>query len=188
MKTVRHHRAGFTLIELMMVVAIMIIACAMAFPAISTALHRAPLTQAVMDMTEGCRKARALAILQDHPMELDIFSDGRLLVASAQLGAADNIEAAPPPQSHNSAIASASAEVEPPKPLAGGGFSAQLPDTVAVELIDVNFVDYMGADLARVRFYPNGTCDEFTVVLKKDNERRKISLEVVTGLSQVDAM
>jgi prepilin-type N-terminal cleavage/methylation domain-containing protein len=188
MKSARNHRAGFTLIELMMVVAIMIVCVAMAFPAISTALHRAPLTQAVMDMTEGCRKARALAILQDHPMELDIFADGRIQVATAQLGDDGNAEAAPPAPAAQNSVAAAAAEVEPPKQPAGGGFSAQLPDTVGVELIDVNFTDYMGADVARVRFYPNGTCDEFTVVLKKDNERRKITLEVVTGLAQVDAM
>jgi hypothetical protein len=180
-------RAAFTLIELMMVVAIMMIAIVMSYPAISSALHRQPFTQAVMDMTEGCRKARAIAILQDRPMELDIYADGRLDVAPAQIGDYGDSPAPAPPPPANSATARAAAEIEP-KASATSGFSAQLPDTVGIEMLDVNFVDFMGSDVARVRFYPNGTSDEFTVILKHDGERRKITLEVVTGLAKVDVL
>jgi hypothetical protein len=38
-----------------------------------------------------------------------------------------------------------------------------------------------------VRFYPNGTCDEFTIVIVSDrNEKRIISLDIVTSLADVD--
>jgi hypothetical protein len=38
-----------------------------------------------------------------------------------------------------------------------------------------------------VRFFPNGTCDEMTLVLRSDkNEWRTISLEVTTGLASVE--
>ena len=38
--------------------------------------------------------------------------------------------------------------------------------------------------MAEVRFYPNGTCDELTLVLLSERqERRNIWLEVVTGLA-----
>jgi prepilin-type N-terminal cleavage/methylation domain-containing protein len=189
MKCARDNRSAFTLIELMMVVAIMGICLAFGIPAISNMVHRAPLTQAVMDVTEGCRKARAIAILRDQPMEMLIYSDGRIQVSAAQIAAvADANGSVAPPPAKNTVMAAAAAEVNPPPHPQSDGFSAQLADTVAVELIDVNFVDYMGADVARVRFYPNGTSDEFTMVLKKDNERRKISLEVVTGLARVEAL
>jgi prepilin-type N-terminal cleavage/methylation domain-containing protein len=191
MKSARDNRSAFTLIELMMVVAIMGICLAFGIPAISNMVHRAPLTQAVVDVTEACRKARAIAILRDQPMEMLIYSDGRIQVSAAQTAAVADANAdgsvAPPP-AKNTVLAAAAAEANPPPHPQSDGFSAQLSDTVAVELIDVNFVDYMGADVARVRFYPNGTSDEFTMVLKKDNERRKISLEVVTGLAQVEAL
>ncbi len=37
-----------------------------------------------------------------------------------------------------------------------------------------------------VNFYPNGTCDELTIILRSDqNEWRKLSLEVTTALSTV---
>ena len=32
-------------------------------------------------------------------------------------------------------------------------------------MLDVNFAEYKEADVARVRFYPNGTSYEFTMVI-----------------------
>ena len=29
-------------------------------------------------------------------------------------------------------------------------------------MLDINLTEYKDADVARVRFYPNGTCDELT--------------------------
>jgi prepilin-type N-terminal cleavage/methylation domain-containing protein len=67
------------------------------------------------------------------------------------------------------------------------GFSGQLPDNVNFEMLDVNFVEFKEWDAARVRFYPNGTCDEMTLVLRSDkNEYRLISLEITTGLASVE--
>jgi hypothetical protein len=58
---------------------------------------------------------------------------------------------------------------------------------IAVELLDVNFVNQMEFPEARVRFYPNGTSDEFTTILLWNRRTRaKISLEVVTGLADVE--
>jgi len=51
-------------------------------------------------------------------------------------------------------------------------------------MLAVNFVEYKDAGEARVHFYPNGTCDDFTLILRSDQgEWRKISLEVATGLA-----
>jgi hypothetical protein len=69
----------------------------------------------------------------------------------------------------------------------GGSFSAKLADRIQIKLLDVNFIDYTEAEMAAVRFFPNGTCDEFTIVLVDDQDAwRKISLEVVTGLVDVE--
>jgi hypothetical protein len=38
---------------------------------------------------------------------------------------------------------------------------------------------------ARVRFFPNGTCDEFTVILSSATAEQQVSLDVVTGLADV---
>jgi hypothetical protein len=43
-------------------------------------------------------------------------------------------------------------------------------------------------DYARVRFFPNGTCDELTLILLAEGgERREITLEVTTGLVNVES-
>jgi prepilin-type N-terminal cleavage/methylation domain-containing protein len=180
------HSMGFTLIEIMLVVAILIIALAFSYPAISDMVHRAPMTQAVKDVMDACRHARSQAILTGQPMELRIYpQDMRIEVAQVPADA-------PPPNATPSSPASGAADGgEPPvKTYAPKGpyiSSAQLSGELRIEMVDVNFTDYKDADLARVRFYPNGTCDEMTLVLHSDLEYRKISLEVVTSLVQVES-
>jgi regulation of enolase protein 1 (concanavalin A-like superfamily) len=53
----------------------------------------------------------------------------------------------------------------------------------------VNFVDLKSAPDVRVKFHPNGTSDEFTIVIRSSDEQwRKISLEVTTGLARMEAI
>ena len=68
------------------------------------------------------------------------------------------------------------------------GFSAQWPETVTLEMLDVNLHEFKEEEEAVVQFYPNGTCDELTVIFHglKDNVWRKISTEITTGLTSVD--
>jgi type II secretion system protein H len=181
----RRNNKAFTLIEIMVVVAIMAIALTMSYPAIREAVHREPLTQAVRDVMEGCRKARSRAILSGKPSELRISQDGHIEVGDAPVDADPN------------QVRTSSSPIHPileipDAPVKKGpeGFSAQLSDSVAVEMFDINFQDYMHTDGARVVFYPNGTCDEMTLVLfgSSGGERRKITLEVVTALAEVEAL
>lgn len=181
MKPARSNRKAFTLIEIMLVVAIMGIAMTMSYPAISDMVHRAPLSQGVRDLMEGCRKARAIAILQGSPTELRIYpQDGRIEVAAVAVDADPTVTETAP---KSGIIAEPSVEAKPAM-----GFSAQLSDRIRIEMVDVNFIEYKDADMARVRFYPNGTSDEFTMVLNSETEFRKITLEVVTALAQVEAI
>ena len=56
-------------------------------------------------------------------------------------------------------------------------------------MVDVNFFEYKDEEEARVRFHPNGTCDELTIVLRSEkNEFRKISLEATTSLARVETI
>jgi len=65
--------------------------------------------------------------------------------------------------------------------------SAQWSDTLSLEMLDVNFLEHKDAESARVRFFPNGTCDELTVILKNDqNEYRMITWEITTGLASIE--
>ena len=66
-----------------------------------------------------------------------------------------------------------------------GGKSATLPEGVDFAMLDINLMDFSQSDVARVRFFPNGTCDEMTVVLHSAADWRKITLEFSTGLWHV---
>ena len=58
-----------------------------------------------------------------------------------------------------------------------------MPENIAFEMLDINLSEYRESEWARVKFYPNGTSDEMTVIFLSDkNERRMIQLEVTTGL------
>ena len=54
-------------------------------------------------------------------------------------------------------------------------------------MLDVNFRECKDDEEARVRFYPNGTCDEFTIILHSaaNGESKKITLELVTAMPEV---
>jgi prepilin-type N-terminal cleavage/methylation domain-containing protein len=66
-----------------------------------------------------------------------------------------------------------------------GGKSATLPDGVDFAMLDINLMDFSQSDVSRVRFFPNGTCDEMTVVLHSADDWRKITLEFSTSIATV---
>ena len=60
-----------------------------------------------------------------------------------------------------------------------------LPDNVDIAMLDINLLDFGASDVARVRFFPNGTCDELTLILHSGDEWQKITLEFSTALASV---
>jgi prepilin-type N-terminal cleavage/methylation domain-containing protein len=175
-------RGGFTMIEIMMVVGILGMVLVMGLPAFIQSIRKDPLRQAMSDIETACSKARAAAILRGWPMELVIRAEtGELRVAPAR----DDRGAVP---------ASAPGQGEPIESPAdqtasqGALFSARLNENVAVKLLYVNLKDQMEAEETRVHFYPNGTSDEFTMIMQAGTGLRKISLECVTGLATVEVI
>lgn len=164
-------RAGFTLIEIMIVVIIMAMIMAWGLPTFVRTFHREPLAQAVYDVQEKCEQARAAAILSGKPAMLIIDKDKGFSVS--QSGGATT-----EPSSVTAARENTPGRV-------------QLPDQVGIEILGVNFHDYIkdpeAPDSVPVHFFPNGTSDEFTMVLldSTTNKRRQISLDVITGQATV---
>lgn len=142
---------AFTLIEIMIVVAIIGIVMVMGIPSMVRMMEKEGMRKAVSDVQEACFHARADAILKGHTADLVIRPQDRTI--------------------------------------SGGTFSATLPENVWIEILGVNFLQLEEADEARVHFYSNGTSDEFTIVLNSDDlKAMKISLEVVTGLADVEPL
>ncbi len=161
---------GFTLIEIMMVVGILGMVLAMGMPAFIQSIRRDPLRQAVSD-------------LRGSPVELVIRAEGGQL----------NVVPARDDKAEQTA-ASVEAQGQPGEPSTGKAasqspvFSARLNENVAVTLLYVNLKDQMEAEETRVHFYPNGTSDEFTMIVQAGNGMRKISLECVTALATVEVI
>ncbi len=161
---------AFTLLEIMVVVAIIGLIFLMGIPAIRDAAHREALSQAIRDMAEACKQTRARAILGSRPAELRIFPhSGRIEVGDVTTAPVGDDA---PPASGGDAKT-------------GSVFSAELSDHLTIEGLYVNFFNFKDAEVARVHFYPNGTSDEFLMVLHSADtgDVRQITLEAVTGLA-----
>jgi len=171
----RHRRSGFTLIEIMIVIGILGMALGLGMPAFVRTVRKDPLRQAVGEIMEGCSHARAQAILSGEPAELVIEAGtGQILVRPSHRRSEPDHSGTPPP---------------PIPELAGKPpFQGQMDDDIAVTLLDVNLKDRMQVEQARVRFFPNGTSDDFTIVLESPAGVRKVSLDCVTGLPDMEVI
>jgi prepilin-type N-terminal cleavage/methylation domain-containing protein len=171
---------GFTLVEIMVVVGIMGMVAGIGLPAVFYSFRKDPMRQGVDDVIEACNSARAQAILAGVTAELRI----------SPLNKQFNVGMASKPGS-SGAASGAIRVMDPIEPTEAGrsAFSAHLSDELVLEMLDVNLRECKDDEDARVRFYPNGTCDSLTVVLQwKMQQWRKISVDMVTGRADVEVI
>lgn len=168
------YSTAFTLIEIMVVVAIMGIILTIGIPAIYQLSKKEGMRRAVSDVWEVCNSARAQAIFRGSPVEV-VFHP---LERRFEIGSG----AVSQPQDGPDFIA------ENPAPKSVTGQSGQFPEDIVIEMLDINLLEYRESDVARVRFFPNGTSDELTLILRSArNEWRMISLEVTTGRVSIES-
>ena len=164
----RRRSRAFTMIEVMVVVAIMTLVLAMGIPAIYSAMHRDPLTQTVVDVCEACRRARSQAILSGNVVAMRIYPQDRRIT----------VDAPPSPAPKPDEVKDA----EPANATAAAGFSVNIPDDLKIEMLDVNFLNCLSWDAATVYFNANGTSDEFNIILHAGTgEARRITLDITTA-------
>lgn len=165
---------AFTLMEIMIVVGIMGIALTLSVPIVWKVWHKAPMNKAISEMVELCSTARARAILQGVQTQLVLHGNGAITIEGGA----------------GSAPTTVTGVLSPAMPASSSGgapTSTTLPEGVAIFKFLVGGVDCMQLESARVRFFPNGTCDDFVMQLVSDRaERVEISLEVTTSLASVE--
>jgi type II secretory pathway pseudopilin PulG len=170
--------SAFTLIELMVVIGLMMIIIAIGVPRMVQG-NRTPLGESLNAVMEACAAARRQAILSGGTSRVTIrgAEEGAGFIIRAGSGGGRQ-KAAEGPESGASS----------PKPSGGAGFSGRIHDEVAIHFISVNFGDPMDEDQVEVKFYSNGTSDEFTIGMRHeygDAVLRFVQLDSVTGLAYI---
>ena len=179
-RELRHGKQqAFTMLEIMMVVAIIGLIMTMSVPAILRTMHQEPLRKAVNDVKTICYNARAQAILHGvttsvvfHPQSGEVMLSGVAAPKSKDgFSSPDDFSGGKNASSHTSALN-----------------STTFDDSIIIDMLDVNLSEYKDAGAAQVRFFPDGTSDEMTLIIHSGDQYRKLSLEVTTGLVSVEVI
>jgi Tfp pilus assembly protein FimT len=178
---------AFTLLEIMIVVGMAALVMAISIPFVQRTIRRDAVYHAVHTVKDACRDARASAIFNNATAELVIRPRDKEI--RVQPGTAPVRVRARSPEGFGEEGAQPTVVHGGLGRQGTGAFTGHLGEDVSVEMLDVNFIEFRDAEEARVRFYPNGTSDEFTIVMRIGASAwRKISLDLVTGLPTLEVI
>lgn len=155
-------RRAFTLIEIMIVVAIIGLIAAMGLPSMAKALQKEGMRKAVSDVQDVFFSAREQAIVANKKVAVVFFPHERRFGVEG-------------------AVASVNVH-------SGKTLTATLPDNVDFAMLDIFHRDYTQSDWAKVFFNPDGTSDECVIVLISKGRSEKITLEYATGIPEVSSV
>ena len=160
-KKIPFHPTAFTLIEIMVVVAIIGLMAAVGMPSIIRALQKDGMRKALSDVKDVCFTARQEAIVSKHKTAVVFFPQ------QGRFGLDGSVSA-------NSTTTTTNAHT-------GKVTGSSLPDGIHFAMLDIFHKDFAESQWARVFFYPDGTSDETVIVLTGRGQTEKITLDYVTG-------
>ena len=155
---------AFTLIEVMIVVAIIGLLAAAGLPVLGKAMQKEGMRLAVSDFEDVCFKAREKAIVNNQTTAVVIYPHDRCFGVEGVV--AGDLKRTV--DSHS-----------------GKATSSTLPEGVEFGSIFIYRREFSSSDYAKIFFHADGTCDEASVVLIYKSQEDKISLEYATGMPTV---
>lgn len=164
---IRRSKFGFTLIEIMVVVAIIGLIAALGVPAMMKALQKEGMRKALSDVQDVCFTARERAIVGKQKTAVVFYpQEGRFSAEGAGgAGGGTSVNA------HTGKVT-----------------ASTLPNGIKFAMVDIFRQDYAESEWAKVFFYPDGTCDEAVIVVASSGEQEKITLDYATGTPTVSAV
>ena len=162
-------KRAFTLVEIMVVVAVMGLLIGISIPAFRKIMNKAPLEQGISDVETLCRQARAEAIVKQRAMDV-VLNETEETVA----------------------LTTAARVINAPDPFTGLIIKiteeTQLIDQVFLQ-VDLQIIapeaDEFTVDEIRIRFYPNGTSETLELRVVGAGEAYRLTLDPVTGRTAV---
>ena len=162
-------KRAFTLVEIMVVVAVMGLLIGISIPAFRKIMNKAPLEQGISDVETLCRQARAEAIVKQRAMDV-VLNETEEAVA----------------------LTTAARVINAPDPFTGLIIKiteeTQLIDQVFLQ-VDLQIIapeaDEFTVDEIRIRFYPNGTSETLELRVVGAGEAYRLTLDPVTGRTAV---
>lgn len=161
---------GFTLVEIMVVIAVMGLLIGIAVPSFKAFRDKAPLESSLGAVEDMCRRARAEAILKKQPMQLTINEDERFV----QLTTAPRVVGRP-----NEVTGEWTQQTEDARELE----SAVMEDGVELEVVYPDNVE-LGEPVV-IRFLPNGTAEDLVLIVRGQMEAYSIKVDPVTAVAEI---
>jgi prepilin-type N-terminal cleavage/methylation domain-containing protein len=170
----KRFKAAFTLVEIMVVLAIMGLVLGLAVINFRAINQKEPLEQAVSDVEGLCRRARSEAIVKSRPMDLIIDSGSGLLRLAT---APNSVNTLDPESGVLMATIEEAVAID----------QASLPSNVELEIVvPEDALDSETPGVVVIRFYPNGTAEPLeALIMMSDEGVYTMVLDPVTGRLRV---
>ena len=158
-------KRAFTLVEILVVVAVLGLVFTLSIPAFKRIINKAPLEQGIGDVVSLCRLAREKAIVKQQAMDVVLNGTEEIVKVTT---AARVINASDP----TTGLMIKEAE------------ETQLIDQATLQ-VDLEIIepetDAFTLDEIRIRFYPDGTSETLTLRVADDDDAYLLTLDPVTG-------
>jgi prepilin-type N-terminal cleavage/methylation domain-containing protein len=161
-------KRAFTLVEIMVVVAIIAILIGISVPSFRAFLDKEPLEKAIADVEGLCRQARAEAIVNQRPMDVilnDVDDTVALVIAPRVVIKPDEMTGV------NTQTTEEAREID------------RVDLTADLQIIEPE-QEEQGLDV-HIRFYPNGTSEPLEVRVSSGDGAYRLILDPVTGHTKV---